>query len=378
MLSLINQTQLPSKPEYAGLGSTFGIDLDLLRDWQTEWLTTYDWNQDEAYINKFHHFTTTIEDLDIHFIHHQSPCPDAIPIILLHGWPGPFLEFLPVIEELAGPKQDVCGNGTSFHVVVPSLPGFAFSSIPPENWLIDDTARVFNTLMADVLVYQTFAVHGTDWGSSVGFSLYSNFNQTVRADHMSFLPFFALLPEELVARNISLESPLEQAEEDITVAWLSQGQSDGSAYYYEHTTRAKTIGLALQDNPVGQLAWMGEKFVNWSDPRAGTGPSVLNSTEILRSVSLYFLTESFTSSIFIYAQSPNGFTREYYKAQTDAPFLFSAFKYNFFFFPAALVKEYTNLTSYKNHDFGGHFPGLDNPAALVEDIRDIGNFWYDN
>ncbi|KAH8797339.1 Alpha/Beta hydrolase protein [Xylogone sp. PMI_703] len=373
MVDLINNTQLPPKPEYPGLGSSYGISFDTVKEWQTEWLTSYNWDEDQEYLNnKFNHFITTIESLNIHFIYEKSKSKSSgvIPLILLHGWPGSFLEFLPVIEQLTQPARLSNGKTISFDVIVPSLPGFAFSSAPPANWTVDDTARVFNSLMIDVLGYDKFAVHGTDWGGVVGYSLYEKFNLTTRAAHVTFLPFFPLEPDQLASENITL-SPLEQFEEEVSATWSVQGEG----YYYEQTYKANTIGLALYDNPMGQLVWMGEKFLNWSDPRAGTAPSVLNSNAILRSVSLYYLTRSFVSAAFLYAQNPGGFRTEYSMAQTDAPLLFSAFKYNMLFWPPELVQRVGNLVNYKNHDFGGHFAGLDNPPALIEDVREIGTYW---
>ncbi|KAJ7041478.1 hypothetical protein C8F04DRAFT_1252817 [Mycena alexandri] len=135
------------------------------------------------------------------------------------------------------------------------------------------------------------------------------------------------------------------------------------------------VGLSLYDSPVGQLAWIGAKFKLWSDPRAGTPPSVLTNTAILTSVSLYYLTDSFLSAIWIYAQNADGFPEDYTMADTDAPMLFSQFEYNIGFWPRQYVALVGNLVSYKFHTFGGHFAGLDNPPALIEDIREMGDYY---
>jgi hypothetical protein len=182
--------------------------------------------------NRFNHFTTIIEGLTIHFIHKTSDNPDAIPLLMNHGWPGSFLEFVPVIDELTKTAMTSSGKPVSFHVIVPSLPGFAFSSAPPANWTVDDTARLFNTLMTEILGYKTFATHGTDWGCGVSYSLYDRFNHTTRAAHFPFIPFFPLSPTQLEAENISL-SELEQFEEQRFVEW----SSTGNAYFLEQTTR---------------------------------------------------------------------------------------------------------------------------------------------
>ncbi|KAK0648103.1 Alpha/Beta hydrolase protein [Cercophora newfieldiana] len=370
MLKLVRDTRLPDKPEYPGLGSSLGIDLDVLKGLKDKWLRGFDWKKEEDAINKFKHFTAKIEGLDIHFIHEKSDDPTAIPLLLNHGWPGSFLEFAPLIKPLTLKQNTSTGKPVSFHVIVPSLPGYAFSTPPPANWTADDTARVYNTLMTEVLGYKTFATHGTDWGSAISYSLYDNFNSSVRAAHFAFIPFFPLGPDQLAAENITL-SPLEQFEANRVVEW----GTTGNGYFVLQSTKPNTIGLALHDNPVGQLAWIGEKIIEWSDPRAGTAPSVLDHTEILRTVSLYYLTGSIVSSMFIYAQNLNGFKTTYAKAKTDAPMLFSAFKYNPGFWPPAKVEQVGNLVQYRNHEFGGHFPGVDNPVAMLEDLREIGTYW---
>ncbi|RDW85444.1 hypothetical protein BP5796_03769 [Coleophoma crateriformis] len=370
MLNKIKTTELPHFPEYPDVGSSFGIDLNTLRSLRKEWLTSFNWGKEQNSMNQFKHFEATIEDLTIHFIHEKSTDADAIPLLLLHGWPGSFLEFLPVIDQLVQTGATSLGKPVSFNVIVPSLPGFVFSSPPPANWTVHDTARVFNTLMTDVLGYSTFAVHGTDFGVGPGYALYDEFNETTRAAHFVFLPFYPLKPDALQALNISL-SPLEKFEEQGFEQW----DSSGSGYFLEQSTKPNTLGLALYDTPVGQLAWIGEKFISWSDPHAGSGGSVLDSNEILRSVSLYYLTRSFISSLYIYAQNPHAFATQYTKAHTNAPMLFSAFKYNVAFWPPALVEKVGNLVLYRNHESGGHFPGLENPSALIEDLREIGTYW---
>jgi len=154
--------------------------------------------------------------------------------LLIHGWPGSFLEFTAIIKPLtAKSTTSSTGKPVSFNVIIPSLPGFAFSSPPPANWTNDDTARVFNTLMTSVLGYKTYATHGTDWGAAVAYSLYDNFNSTVRAGHFAFIPFFPLMPDQLAAENISLNTELERFEEERFVEW----STTGNGYFIEQTTK---------------------------------------------------------------------------------------------------------------------------------------------
>ncbi len=189
------------------------------------WLT-------RIYERRFDHFTAKIENLTIHFIHQKSTSSSAIPLILNHGWPGSFLEFVPLIDALTQSSTLPNGNDVAFDLVIPSLPGYAFSSPAPAGWTVTDTARVLNTLMTHVLGYPTYAVHGTDVGSAVGYSMYESFNRSVRAAHFSFLPFFPLTPDSLAAQNITL-SPLESFEAQRVVDW----SATGSGYFIEQATK---------------------------------------------------------------------------------------------------------------------------------------------
>ncbi|KUL83696.1 hypothetical protein ZTR_07477 [Talaromyces verruculosus] len=330
MNDLIGRTQLPKKPIYYGIGESAGIDLDVLQDLQTEWLTNFTWYEEQAIMNRYRHYTADIEGLTIHFIHEKSASSTAIPLILNHGWPSSFLEFLPLVDALVQPSTVPSLNATfsapstcnsscdvSFHVVIPSLPGFGFSSPPPNvDFTTEDTARVFNTLMTDVLGYRTYAVSGTDWGSPISYAMYNSYETSVRAAHFSYLPFPILNGTQLAALNISLDQ-VDSINLQAAENWIESGQG----YRVEQGTKPQTIGFALEDNPVGQLAWIGEKMIEWSDPRAGSPPSVLNHAAILRQVSLSYLTQTFTSSAFIYYQNAAAPPPQYVSSHNDAPFL---------------------------------------------------------
>ncbi|KAF3067833.1 putative epoxide hydrolase [Trichoderma lentiforme] len=378
MVDMIKRTQLPSSDLDVAVNSrndstNTGISLSKLESLRSQWLHDFDWEKEQLELNRLKHFTTIIEGQTIHFIHEVSQARNSIPLILLHGWPGSFLEMLPVINNLTLKNNShiASSDEVSFDVVIPSLPGFGFSSPTPKNWTIDDTARVFNTLMQEVLGYDTYAVHGSDWGAFIGWSLYNSYPNSVRATHMALFPELPLQPEQLNAENITLSREDAFSEQ----LWVDNSVG-GSAYAVQQRTKPNTIGLALYDNPVGQLAWIAEKYISWSDPRRGTGPSVLNDHEILRVVSLYYLTESFTSAAYIYNQNPLSFAVPLSKARTGAPFLFSNFKYDTFFIPEQVIRPLTNLVYYKSWDFGGHFCGLDNPPALVQGLREIKKYWH--
>ncbi|KAK6432046.1 hypothetical protein LTR95_011789 [Oleoguttula sp. CCFEE 5521] len=234
MYNLLRQSHLPKEEEYPGVADTAGIDLDVLRGLQDQWLGKFDWKWEEAEMNSFKHFTTEIEGLTVHFIHELSSDPDAIPVILNHGWPGSFSEFTPIIKDLTSSAVTSTGKPISLHVIVPSLPGFAFSSKPPANWTVEDTARIQHTLMVDVLGYGQFAVHGTDWGCAPSYTLYANYSDATRAAHLTFLPFLPYSSAQLAAADITLDSALQRDEQQRTEQW----SATGNAYYLEQLTKA--------------------------------------------------------------------------------------------------------------------------------------------
>lgn len=248
MLEKIRTTELPVMPQYPGVAGSKGIDLTVLEALRDQWLNEFDWEKEQEYLNRyvspahsmqqsplvtnvnsFNHYTTVIEGLQIHFVHHKSEDPDAIPIILNHGWPGSFQEFLPMIEPLTQPASSSSGKPVSFNVVIPSLPGFAFSGSPPGNWTMDDTTRVFNTLMTEVLGYSTYAAHGTSNGAILTFNMYDQYNSSTRAAHFPLLPFYPTTTEELQRREIEL-SPLEQAIHERSNEWSNHG----TGYFLMH------------------------------------------------------------------------------------------------------------------------------------------------
>ncbi len=194
-------------------------------------------------MTRYNHFTTTIENLTVHFIHQKSREPNAITLILNHGWPSSFLEFLPIVNQLTKKANTSTGTPVAFDVIVPSLPGFAFSSAPPQNWTTADTARVFHTLMTKGLGYDKYATFGTDLGSIVSYNLYEAYNTSVRAAHFSMIPFLPPTAEEIAAENITLSSAAQ--------AQLSRWEDSlatGLGYLNEQTTKVggpRVIILAI-------------------------------------------------------------------------------------------------------------------------------------
>lgn len=190
---------------------------------------------------RYKHFTTNIEDLTIHFIHERSREPNAIPLLLLHGWPGSFLEILPVVQPLLQKAKTSTGKDVCFDIIIPSLPGFAFTTAPPPSWTVADTARVFHTLMTEILGFDRFAVNGTDWGCAVAYTLYEQYTTSTRAAHFSMIPFMPMVKDQLIQEGIEL-----QLEEQFQVDRFTRWATTNNGYFVTQT--AKVCDLYWQSN----------------------------------------------------------------------------------------------------------------------------------
>ncbi|KAF8592818.1 alpha/beta-hydrolase, partial [Ceratobasidium sp. AG-I] len=168
---------------------------------------------------------------------------------------------------------------------------------------------------------------------------------------------------------------LPQAEKD-RISRNTAFQTTGNGYFIEQTTRPATIGLALYDNPIGQLAWIGEKFLEWSDPQFGVPPSTITNNTILTAISIYYLTGTFETAAYIYNQNPAGFSPTLLHATTDIPFGFASYGFDLQFYPEFYISKIGNLVYYADHPRGGHFTALDNPVSYVEDLRTMMGKWY--
>ncbi|KAK5064705.1 hypothetical protein LTR84_000539 [Exophiala bonariae] len=340
--------------------------LGVRRDWLTaakkHWEDGgFDWRKKEEYINTFPHFKAQIHDdalssdFDIHFVALFSKRSDAIPIVFVHGWPGSFLEFLPMLELLRSRYKTA--DELPYHLIVPSLPGYTFSSAPPldKNFTIDDAARLFDRLIVHDLGLSAYVAQGGDVGGRVARSLASQYEHC-KAAHLNTAPMPAPDPSRL-------QSPISALEHE-GIERGNQFTQTGSAYAIEHATRPSTIGFVLSSSPVALLAWIGEKFRDWTDadPPLDT---------ILESVALYWLTNCAATSLWSYRQvfGPDAQTHSSEKWYIGKPFGFSWFKKEISPVPKAWVELTGNLVFHRQHDKGGHFAALEHPQVLWDDVE---------
>ncbi|MFD4695241.1 epoxide hydrolase family protein [Streptomyces sp. NPDC058463] len=326
-----------------------GVPLAYLQELAEYWRSTYDWRAAEARLNALPQFRTEIDGLGIHFLHVRSRHPQAKPLLLSHGWPGSVIEFLDIIGPLTDPEDPA----DAFHVVCPSLPGFGFSDKPAEaGWTVERTAAAWAELM-NRLGYERYAAHGTDWGSFLTGILGESDAEHLVGIHLA-MPF-ARPPQEQV----------ELDERDLAgLAALKEFQTHEGAYSVLQATRPQTLGYGLSDSPVGQLAWMIEKYWAWSD-HDGDVEKVIPRDRLLDAVTLAWLAGTGTSSARIYWESHNKMAL----GRVDVPTACSVFPKDARMPRAWCAHRFTDLRRWTDHEQGGHFPALEQPDLLVEELR---------
>jgi microsomal epoxide hydrolase len=331
-----------------GSGWDYGTDLEYLRDLCQYWETEFDWRAQEERFNRWPHFLTDIDGQQIHFIHARSDDPDALPLIMSHGWPGSVSEFLDVIEPLR----------ESFHVVVPSLPGYGWSGPTTQaGWDVKRVAEAWATLMAR-LGYDRYGAQGGDWGAMISAQLAALDPEHVIGLHSNMLLAF---PED--ASGIQLSD-----EENADLAAAGAFMQTGAAYQEIQGKNPQTLGYGLTDSPAGLAGWIVEKFRSWTDNN-GNPEDAVTRDQILTNITVYWVTKTINSSIRLYCESQRsarfGPVGDYIGVPTAA----AVFPKEMFRIPRAFAESRFNLVRYNRFDRGGHFAALEEPDLLVDDIR---------
>jgi len=346
-------------PERETVGDwTQGVPLDKARALINYWRHRYDWRRFEARANAFPHFRTRIDGLGIHFIHARSSHSTATPIVFTHGWPGSFVEFLEVIGPLTEPARFGGNAADAFHVVVPSLPGFAFSDKPSATgWDVERIARAWATLMQR-LGYERWVAQGGDWGSGVTHALARLRPPGLIAAHVNW-PF--VFPSKLPENPTPVEKrAFERA------AWF---QGEQSGYFREQATRPQTIGYALADSPAGQALWIYEKLQAWTDNR-GNPEDAIAIDAMLDDISLYWFTNTAASSARIYWENTQSARASFSAGRIELPMAASIFPREIFCPPKEWAEAlWPNLFYWNELDRGGHFAAFEQPKLFVEEMR---------
>jgi pimeloyl-ACP methyl ester carboxylesterase len=336
-----------------------GVPIAYLRKVIEYWAEEYDWRAREALLNGFPQFRAQVRDLAIHFIHVRSSRADARPLLITHGWPGSVVEFLKVIGPLTEPQDHGAQDETqAFHLICPSLPGYGFSDKPAARGFgIEKIAEAWDELMTG-LGYQSYLAQGGDWGAAVTTQIGLQNLGHCRGLHVN-MPLAPPPPE-------AAENPGPQEQEAFAAAKRYADQESG--YAVLQSTRPQTIGYALTDSPVGQAAWILEKFRSWTDCN-GHPENVLTRDELLDNIMMYWLPRNAASSARLYWESfRKSFSRE--GARVTVPSGCSLFAKELSKPPRSWVeRRYTNLTYWNELDSGGHFAAFEQPEVFVRELR---------
>ena len=316
------------------------------------WRDGYDWRVAEARLNALNPSMTRIDGLDIHFLHLRSPEPDAVPLVLTHGWPGSVFEFLKAAPLLADPRAHGGDSRDAFHVVIPTLPGFGLTEKPTETgWTPERTAHAWVELMHR-LGYDRFVAQGGDWGYAITNELGGIGAPAVQAVHFNMFPIF----ETMEAADAQEERALKR---------LKDFKENESGYQTEQIQSPQTIGYGLTDSPVGQAAWFYEKYEQWTD-HGGDPEKLLSRDEMLDNITLYWLTATAASSARIYWQSMTTWKER----EIEVPVGFTQFPRDIHETSRRWVEErYPTLVHYNEAPKGGHFAAWEQPELFTEEVR---------
>lgn len=353
-------TRWPDAP--AGSAWQLGADIAYLKELVAYWLERFRWRDQEALLNRLPQFTTDIDNQSHHFVHVRSTRPDATPLLLVHGWPGSFVEFLDVIDPLSSPNPIDGLETPAFHLVVPSLPGHTLSgSATQGGWNPRKTARAYADLMHR-LGYDSYIAQGGDWGAFVIDEL-----ALIDAAHMKGL--HTNLPIAAPpAAQITL-SDQETADIEAMMRW----HNEESAYALLQGTKPQTLSVGLNDSPAGLLSWVVEKFHSWSDNGLDR---TIDRDRLLTNVILYWVSGTIASAAryyyYFYHMGETGFDPAawmHLPGPITVPTAVARFPGESVRIPKPWIERRYNLKRWTVMPRGGHFAALEEPALLIEDLR---------
>ncbi|MYW03555.1 epoxide hydrolase [Streptomyces sp. SID3343] len=345
--------------EVPGIGWAQGVPLGYLKDLVGYWRDVYDWRAEEALLNSHPQFTTTIDGANIHFLHVRSPEPDALPLILTHGWPGSVVEFLDVIGPLTDPRRHGGDPADAFHVVIPSLPGYGLSGRTcGGGWDVARITRAWAELMRR-LGYGRYGAQGGDWGHTIAREL-----GVVDAEHVVGVHLNMLLtpPPRDPAVSATLSDDDRARLDTLVASW-----PELSGYASIQNTRPQTLAYGLTDSPVGQLAWIVEKFKEWTDA-ASVPEDAVGRDRMLTNVMLYWLTGTAGSSARLYWEAHRGGPIGGGRSETPTGIAVFAAEHAR---PVRRLAELSeNIVHWAEYGRGGHFAAMEVPELFVGDVRD--------
>ena len=362
----ISDTRWPESPSDADW--RLGPPLGYLRELAEYWRDNYDWRAAEWRINQFAQFTTQIDDQNIHFLHVRSAEPNAVPLILTHGWPGSIVEYLELVGPLTDPAAHGCvdasgvgGRGNpadAFHVVVPSIPGFGLSGATNEpGWGVDRIAHAWAELMRR-LGYSRYLAHGNDWGSAITREL-----GLADPSHVAALHVLQIFNATASPSSTDSDDP----EERRSAAASRRYRDELGGYSAIQATRPRLMAYPLTDSPVAQLAWIVDAFKNWTDIRDLPEEAVDRDT-MLTNIMLYWLTGTAGSSARLYQESFGTFLQPSPRPGT-VPTAVALFPRDIALPVRRIAEQSNNIVRWTTFERGGHFASLEVPDLVLGDLR---------
>ena len=341
--------------ELPGVDWSYGVPVSYARGLAEHWRTEFDWRAAEAQLNAFPQFTTRIDGQNIHFLHVRSPEPEAMPLIITHGWPGSVAEFMKVIGPLTDPAAHGGERADAFHVVAPSIPGFGFSGATTEpGWDLSRVVRAWAELMSR-LGYESYGAQGGDSGAVISPMLGRADSAHVAGVHVNGgLGFPTGDPAEFQGLTEAELSRLGQYQDQ-----------DRSGYAVMQATRPQTLAFGLHDSPAGQMAWIVEKFKEWTDPARELPEDAVDIDQLLTDISIYWFTGTAASSARLYKENQQSW---------GAAAEYSSLPHGVAIFPGdpgvrRIAEREHNVVHWSEFARGGHFAAMEAPDLLVEDIR---------
>ncbi|MBF9134394.1 epoxide hydrolase [Plantactinospora sp. S1510] len=361
----LDRTRWPD--ELPGVGWVYGVPRDYLRELARYWRHDYDWRSAEAELNQWPQFITTIDGANIHFAHLRSPEPDATPLLMTHGWPGSIVEFAGVVGPLTDPGAHGGDPADAFDLVLPSIPGFGLSGPTTQTgWEFKRVAAAFALLM-ERIGYERYGVQGGDWGSIISRELGRTRPDRVIGVHLNLLPN-SFQPQEPDPHELAALSPNER--ERTLASWerIKAWSRERQGYADIQATRPQTLAYSLTDSPVGQLAWIVEKFKEWTDSKDCPEDAV-DRDQMLTNVMLYWLTGTAGSSARIYYERAHADYWGKPPEPSTAPTALAVFPQDNFIPLRHIADRTNNIVQWTEHDRGGHFAAMEQPGLLVNDIQ---------
>ena len=343
-------------------GWAYGANLNYMKELCEYWVHTYDWRKHEAQLNRWDHFISTVDGLDIHYIHEKGSGPNPLPLLISHGWPGSVYEFMDIIEPLTHPERFGGSPEDSFDVIAPSLPGFAFSGKPELPIGPRKIADIFSTLMQKNLGYKNFLAQGGDWGSAISSWLGYEHDPACIGIHINMLSM----------RHHAGAQNQEEKEWEKATAKVFEKEA---AYNYLQSTKPQTLSYAMMDSPVGVAAWLVEKFNTWSDTSGDDIESVYTKDQLLTNIMIYLVTHSFNTATWIYygRRQEGGRNFPVEEKRVEVPVSAAVFPAEFLpWAPRSYVERVYNIVRWTEMPHGGHFAAMEQPELLVEDVREFG------